>query len=264
MKPLISHEVPSALFPFHDLINDYPYVLAHLLNKNEDYTKFYKEKLKESAYSILDNSAFELGKPIDGQLLIDLAQEFEPTHVVIPDALHDYGLTKQLSVEFVSLINNQKNDISSDFKFIGVCQGKNFEEAIDCFKFFTNNHYIDIIAIPFDLFPDSDHVTDRFRFLQQIYDIYGKNHKIKIHLLGCKNPVEFQLFKKQPFRNYIYSIDTSSPIVNGFVGNKLTEHGLVQPKPKEKLADNIDIKLSTDNMTNIVYNVRKFKEYVSW
>ena len=270
MKPLISHEIPSALFPYHDLINNYPYVLAHLLGKNETYTTFYKQKLQEAEYSILDNSAFELGKPIDGKLLLDLALEFQPTHIVVPDELHNLEGTKQLFGKFNQLVNDEKHPYThtqlDDFKYIGVCQGKNIEEASECFDFFTRKEKIDIIAIPFDLFPDSDNITDRFRFLNHLYyNVFTKTlGNIKIHLLGCKNPVEFQLFKHSPIAPYIHSIDTSSPIVNGFVGNKLNEHGLTQPKPKEKLADNIDRELSTGDITNIIDNVIKFREYVNW
>lgn len=262
MSPLISHEIPSALFPYHDLINDYPYVLAHLLGKNKDYTNFYKNKLQEADFSILDNSAFELGKPISGRELYDLAIEYEPTHVVIPDSLHDYQGTVELANEFRELCKTRKESRFGEeipFKTIGVCQGKNFEEAKHCFLDFKDR--VDIIAIPFDLFPDSDNVTDRFRFLNSMHGYLSNS---KIHLLGCKNPVEFQLFKKQFFAQHIYSIDTSSPIVNGFVGNILNEHGLTQPKPKVKLADSIDIDLSHQNILDITYNIKQFKTYVNW
>lgn len=266
MRPLISHEIPSALFPYHDLINDYPYVLAHLLGVNSDYSEFYKKKLQEAKYSILDNSAFELGKPIDGQLLIDLAIEYEPTHVVIPDSLHDHKQTIELAQQFFELRREYSMGELDWLKNIGVCQGSNIEEATECFRFFLEKD-IDIIAIPFDLFPDSDHVTDRFRFIQELSRqpyMNTSRPNVKIHLLGCKNPVEFQLFKNQNFSKFIYSIDTSSPIVNGFVGNRLNENGLTQPKPKEKLADNIDRKLSSDDISTIVSNIIQFRKYVEW
>ena len=50
--PLISHEIPKALFPRHDEVSDYPYVLGHLLNLDTEYADFYKEKLKTAEYKI--------------------------------------------------------------------------------------------------------------------------------------------------------------------------------------------------------------------
>jgi len=68
--PLISHEIPKALFPQHHFVNDYPYLLCHLLHFggphfDPAYATFYKEIVKEYEYSILDNSAFELGDSYD-------------------------------------------------------------------------------------------------------------------------------------------------------------------------------------------------------
>jgi hypothetical protein len=257
---LISHEIPKQLFPYHDLISDYPYVLGHLLNNDRQYTEFYKEKLKTAPYSILDNSAFELGQSIPGEELYELGEEFQPTHLVLPDKVNDYRQTMENAVEY---LGNYRSD---KVKYIGVCQGDTFEDIADCIDFYTEKD-IDIIALPFDLVPDSDYVTVRFRFLNWWYSnryrFSGRLHKF--HLLGCQNPVEFQLFKynQQHLTSYIYSLDTSSPIVNGWSGNKLGPNGLTAPKPKAKLADNLDIELSKEQLELIFDNVKTFRTYVS-
>jgi hypothetical protein len=151
-------------------------------------------------------------------------------------------------------------------KYIGVCQGDTFEDIADCIDFYTEKD-IDIIALPFDLVPDSDYVTVRFRFLNWWYSnryrFSGRLHKV--HLLGCQNPVEFQLFKynQQHLTSYIHSLDTSSPVVNGWSGNKLGPNGLTAPKPKAKLADNLDIELTKEQLELIFDNVKTFRTYVS-
>ena len=58
--PLISHEVPIELFKYHGFINDYPYLLGHLLDSNstsynKEYADFYKDAISHFNYSILDN-----------------------------------------------------------------------------------------------------------------------------------------------------------------------------------------------------------------
>ena len=89
--------------------------------------------------------------------------------------------------------------------------------------------------------------------------------KPKFHLLGCQNPVEFILINSltTPLRGLIYSLDTSSPVINGWVGNELGPHGLVEPKPKAKLADNLDIELSEQQIDLIFKNIKTFRNYVS-
>ena len=48
--PLISHEIPKALFDRHDEVSDYPYVLGHLLSLDTEYADFYKKILDKSVY----------------------------------------------------------------------------------------------------------------------------------------------------------------------------------------------------------------------
>lgn len=256
----ISHEIPKQLFPFHGLINDYPYVLGHLLHQDQEYADFYKEKLKSSTYSILDNSAFELGQSIPGDELYELGEEYVPTHLVLPDKVNDYQQTMENAVEYLGKYR------SNTLKYIGVCQGDTFNQIADCIDFYTEKD-VDIIALPFDLVPDSDYVTVRFRFLNwwyaNRYKHTGRLHRF--HLLGCQNPVEFQLYKYNQAHiiKHIYSLDTSSPIINGWVGNKLGPNGLTVPKPKDKLADNLDIKLSQEQINLIFENIQTFRSYVN-
>lgn len=256
----ISHEIPKQLFPYHDLISDYPYVLGHLLNNDRGYTEFYKEKLKTAPYSILDNSAFELGQSIPMEELYELGEEFRPTHLVLPDKVNDYKQTIANAVEYLGKYKSDK------VNYIGVCQGDTFDKIADCIDFYVDKE-VDIIALPFDLVPDSDYVTVRFRFLNwwyaNRYKFFGGSYKF--HLLGCQNPVEFLLYKyNQSFiKRYVYSLDTSSPIVNGWSGNKLGPNGLTSPKPKDKLADNLDIKLKEEQINLIFENVKTFRDYVN-
>lgn len=256
----ISHEIPKHLFPYHDLISDYPYVLGHLLNKDAVYTGFYKEKLKTAPFSILDNSAFELGQSIPSEQLYELGREFKPTHLVLPDKVNDYRQTLENTSEY---LGRYKTD---EVKYIGVCQGDTFEDIANCIDYYREKE-VDIIALPFDLVPDSDHITVRFRFINWWYANRFRHTGglVKFHLLGCQNPVEFILFKynQAAILPYIHSLDTSSPIVNGWSGNKLGPHGLTVPKPKAKLADNLDILITEEQLDLIFQNVKTFRNYVN-
>jgi hypothetical protein len=257
MKPLISHEIPKSLFLQHDLINDYPYLLAHLLLKeyhyDEEYARFYKECVKRFNYSILDNSCFELGKPVEAEHLVNLANEYGVSHIVLPDAFRDFKGTVQLAEE-----NLPKLIGKSGAQIFAVLQGKNMQEMLDCYDYYDRIPEIDIIGINFMRLPESDNASrlDFFRVLTKVRKITKK-----IHFLGCENPGEFKQYKLSELQ-YVHSIDTSSPIINGWKNNRFAFNGLEQPKPIEKLADNLDMVLTVENINNVGHNVRAFRNYV--
>lgn len=261
-KILVSHEIPKVLLPYHDLINNFSYVLAHLLGEDEEYSDFYKKKLQEDEYSILDCSTFELGKSIDSNELWDLACEYEPTHLVLPDKLHDKDFTIEESTKFIEKHGN--NDIT--IKFIGVVQGQTFDDLIECCNVFYNHSKIDTIAIPFDCLPNSvDNIVPRVIFFREYLlpflssKFINHNYK-KIHFLGVQSPSELLLYSEQE-KQKIYSIDTSSPIIYGWNNIRYGECGPTKPKFKDKLADNLDKKLNVDQIFDIIYNVNQFKNY---
>lgn len=256
----LSHEIPKHLFPFHDDINDYPYVLGHLLNQDKEYAQFYKNKLETAPYSILDNSAFELGQSIPMEELYELGEEYKPSHLVLPDKVNDYKQTMDNAIEYLA------NHRTEKLQYIGVCQGDTFDQIADCIDFYMEKN-VDIIALPFDLVEDSDYITVRFRFLNWWYaNRFRFTGRMPVfHLLGCQNPVEFLLYRynQEHIKRMIKSIDTSSPIINGWVGNELGPHGLTVPKPKVKLADNLDIELTEEQINLINKNVQTFRRYVN-
>lgn len=255
----ISHEIPNQLHPFDNLINDYPYVLAHMLRTHGKYYDFYKKKLKNSSFSILDNSAFELSKSIPQEELFNCVKEFQPSHFILPDTLNDKVKTIRDSSEFLNKYSSSLQSIP-----IGVLQGRNFNELFDCFDAYRKLG-VNYIAIPFDCIKESDLHTIRYQFFLNLIKerlIFSSNIATKIHFLGLQNPSELLLYTKET-KGYITSIDTSSPIINGWKGNLYTEYGLSTEKPKDKLAENLDIELSDQQIEDIIFNVKKFREYAN-
>ena len=143
---LISHEIPKKLFPFHDYINNYPYLLAHLLLKeyhyDNEYATFYKECLKNHSYSILDNSCFELGMPVETEHLVNLSFEYNVSHIVLPDMFRDSKATIKLAEENLPKLIGKVNS-----KLFAVVQGNSFKEMLDCYDFYNQIPEIDIIGI---------------------------------------------------------------------------------------------------------------------
>lgn len=269
----ILHEIPKALFPHHQFISDGAYLLCHLLHFNgshfdADYASFYKEIVKEYSYSILDNSAFELGDSYDPEILHQIGEEYKPSHLILPDALHNKELTKTRALSYLS-----KYGSKSTPKFIGVLQGKSIEEFVELYDFYCTIDSIEIVAVPFDLFTEEEYNTTKYKIYDNIdYKVHRiavvddlisrvKEMKKPLHLLGCATPNEFTLYPER-LRKYIKSVDTSAPIVYGW-NNVKFETGvnldITVSKPKEKLAENLDITLQHMQMNTIAHNVRQFR-----
>lgn len=252
---LISHEIPTQLFSVHDLICDYSYVLAHLLVKDSPhydstYTEFYSKKIKDTQLSVLDNGAYELGKSIDIELLYELGELYRPSHIVLPDVYGNYEETREWVEAYLSLFG----DISTP-KFFAALQGNTIDEYLKCYDFYNSHPAIDIIGINFRIIED----TSRLKFLESLFAM--RYVEKKVHLLGCSNPGEF-LDYGEWVKKRIYSVDTSSPIIHGWLGNRFDERGYEGEKPKIKLAENLGIELDPSQLQNIYHNVQSFRSYV--
>jgi hypothetical protein len=89
------------------------------------------------------------------------------------------------------------------------------------------------------------------------YDLIKDNHYI--HLLGASLPQEF-LYYKDPYFDFIKSVDTSSPIINGALGITYESYGLFT-KPKNKIEEFFEDNLE-EQIGDITFNINKFREFV--
>jgi len=262
---LISHEIPKQLFPIHDLINDYPYVLAHLIGQDQEYTDFYIRKCKNATFSILDNSAFELGKSVDFEILIEAAERVKPTHVVVPDWVNDCDKTIEFLKAFLSILENRYGSLHRiPFKLIAVIQGTNMGELYKSLNEITywkrQCPAIEIVAMPYDTIPGTDYHNIRYIVFQHMKNVLKDNH-LQVHLLGLQNYSEYVLYTKED-KELIYSVDSSAPIVYGWNDINFSWGGTDKPKPKEKLADNLDRTITPDQMRSISHNVLTIRQII--
>jgi len=255
----ISHEIPKALFEKSKAFNDYPYVLGHLIKLDSEYKEFYKHQLEVSKFSILDNSAFELGKSIPFDELMSVARELKPSHLVLPDTVHDKETTLKNSIDFWEEFAVELGML--DITPIGVVQGNSFEDLYECMKRY-NRVGIDYIAIPFDCIKDTDYSQIRFQFFRWLIEKVGFSQLslLNFHFLGLQNPQEMLLYSGLE-KELITSIDSSSPILHGISGNEFTKWGCLSEKPKMKLADNLDIEITVSTWNKISNNINHFKKF---
>ena len=79
----------------------------------------------------------------------------------------------------------------------------------------------------------------------------------KHHLLGCGLPQEFAFYKHSNY-DWIYSLDTSNPVVHGIKGITYTDQGLWN-KESQKLFEMINQEVDEEQVQRILNNIQKFR-----
>ena len=262
----ISHEVPLSLLERSKHFNDYDYCLPHLLDKYQQYRNFYIEgKLQDpERFIIMDNGLFE-GVTHTADDLIEKINLIKPDVFVVPDSWNDADTTYRNAKYWMNVI---KHELPEEVNLMVVMQGtmvatiKNLYEAcIDLgYNHFAFNHsseaYQSMISHPNKLV---NQMLGRVKLISEM----KKHNFIKdshyVHLLGASLPQEF-LYYKDPYFDFIKSVDTSSPIINGVLDVTYESYGLFT-KPKNKIEEFFEDDLE-GHIGNITFNINKFKEFV--
>lgn len=257
---LISHEVPICLLEESKKFNDYDYCLLHLTYEYPEYKQFYLNSIKNGRKVLLDNSLFELGDALTNEQLAEGVLDLKPTWYVIPDCLNNKDITISRFEGFI----RDYPDLPG--LKIGVVHGSTKEELAECYEYMSEK--ADKIAIPFGskAFDEigkgrtilEKRSSGRTGFIKYLIEKNLWNWEKPHHLLGCNLPVEFMEYGR--IEN-IESLDTSSPIIKGVLGMDLNPN--TPNKPVEKVADLIDMELSSLQKEKIFENVCEFKELIS-
>lgn len=262
----VAHESPLALLETSRFYNDYDYALVHLFEKYPQYLEFFRQSKRMGRKVLLDNSMFELREAFEAGKFAQWIVDLKPDEFIVPDVFSDSAAT---IANFESWKENF-GDVPG--KKIGVIQGKTYQEIVNCYKYMSEN--ADKIAISFECsyfhtigYSMDPHATIWERLMdgrQSLIsdlirdDIWSRD--LPHHLLGCSLPQEFRFYNDLmgDFIN-IESIDTSNPIVAGMCNLRYNEYGL-KDKITTKLADMLENQITDENLKNIYYNIKKFRE----
>lgn len=254
----IYHEAPLSIFKDVQEITDGDYFLVHLFEENEKYLDFALRSKQQDRETILDNSVFELETAFNGSQYIQWIEKVLPTWYIIPDVLDNAQATIESYEKFIS-----------DFpkipgKSIVVAQGSDFEDLKMCYNYFKKQP-VDMIAFsfnhPFFIKSDDkkyhDMMNGRINALKNMLSENIIDTSRKHHLLGCSLPQEFKAYRTY---SWIYSVDTSNPVIAGMKGISYKETGLGD-KQSVKLFTLIDEQVTTDQYNLIQNNIFKFREF---
>uniref|UniRef100_A0A7C3WM14 Uncharacterized protein n=1 Tax=Dictyoglomus turgidum TaxID=513050 RepID=A0A7C3WM14_9BACT len=250
----------------------YHLILPHVLQSDSKYYEFYRKRIREKDFVILDNSIFELGTSFDANALLDIAEDLQVSVVVAPEAWEDAAETKKMVLDFIELHSSRNCNIP----ILAMAQGKNVDEIIGSFFFWNNHSKISYIGLPFSLDFEIEGVSDNIksqtlkRVLNRWYLVDRINRYIRAssqkivkptHLMGLSDAVELQRYKGDSYY-WIHSNDSSSAYIHGKHCIKYTDRGLPCEKILEKVNFSDSTVLNTEQYNCIVYNIEKILSWV--
>lgn len=254
--PLISHEIPHSLAKAEAngdyYINDYLFILLHRYIEDSTYRSIVDNY---DGVTILDNSCFELGVALSNNLIVDYVKQIKPDVFVLPDVLGNMADTIDRSSRFLAEYPGLES------RAMAVIQGNTKEEFKECYKWFDENYpNLAMIGIPFcfnwgfeQKLNPIEHAMERVNLIDYLLKEGIINREIRHHLLGTWNVIEFGYYKEY---DWVYSIDTSNPIAAAIDGDRYPISG----KPKIKFDEFVDLDLTDLQISDIMYNVKRFRE----
>ena len=235
----ISHEFPLQFYKndFAEKYTDYDYCLVHRYLKNDEYKSYFLNAKKKERQIFLDNSLYELGSSFSGDTYANVIKELKPDYYFLPDVFNSYYPNIKSQIDFYE----KYKDLPS--KPIAIPHGISVSELIEavrCFGNYFNKAGVEFrIAIPFGSAAfDNTTIVDPWMYkkneinydpLRMAYNrkrfiwMYSNElSKYEIHLLGCKNIAEFDIWENAFKKDFIKSIDTSLPVAMTLENDKVT------------------------------------------
>jgi hypothetical protein len=213
---------------------------------------------------ILDNSIFELETAFKGEHFFKWVNRLAPAWYIIPDVLEDCDGTIRQAEEWLMEYGDR---IPRKTKSIGVVQGKTVEEIIRCYQA-LDRLGVDMIAISFDyslyekMFPHPNQkvswMLGRVQLLGILKEMGIINADKPHHLLGSSLPQEGLYYRDY---NWIYSMDTSNPVVHAIKNIKYKEGQGLWAKESQKLFEMILHPSKEVDMALLEHNIKEFRSY---
>lgn len=274
----IFHEAPNSIFKQVQRATSGDYALVHLFEENKEYLKLFEDAVKKGREVILDNSVYELGDAFNNDSYSQWIEHLKPTWFIIPDVPGQADPTLERFHKFMfgklgdfhrNVLNGEELRSAYGLKTIAVAHGQTFSEFMKVFIKFHEDPRVDMIAIPFiaPFYLDFPGLGDtpvhklfygRIDLVKALDAFYQTGYFTKpVHLLGATLPQEGLAYRKM---KWIYSTDTSNPVVAALENMEYTKVGLNE-KPKTKLFTLIDREVTEEELARVKENIKTFKYF---
>lgn len=181
----------------------YQLMLPQLLD-NKEYAKKYRY-LCGSNFTIMDNGAAE-GKMLRNRDLMALAQEYQPSELILPDVIGDAHETVGRIIEFLS--RRPRHHLYADMGLMAVAQGQTAREVQQMLDTISTFDRVTAIGIPRHLVETIGNKTVRLTLARWIHERYGK--RFEIHFLGSAPSWPMEVYYAQEL-GFVRGMDTSMP-----------------------------------------------------
>ncbi|HNW39568.1 MAG TPA: hypothetical protein PKI44_03970, partial [Candidatus Omnitrophota bacterium] len=189
--------------------SDFEMALAHLVVACDPYRNFLKNQSQAGKSIVLDNSSYELRRPVSPSDLFRAIELINPDEVVAPDKPGDTKSTVYSTLKFCDSITK----MNTSLKIQAVVHGKDLKQILYCYQQFLREPRISTIGIPFGLRLRENlslRKMKRVKFLNHLKNegLVSKNKNY--HCLGLNDFQEASLIKELGF---VKRIDTSLPFL---------------------------------------------------
>ena len=239
----ISHIVSSDLLYVIDG-REFYMCLANIAYKDQNYKDFYKKKVEDGAFVLMDNGAAE-GEQLDLAQMWEVVSYINPTEVILSDSLLDCDST--LTKSAIALDFYESHGYKGQYMFVP--QGKNFHEWQLCYNMFDKTK---ISTIGVSKFCTSGWQNSNARLDCCVYI----NEKYPVHLLGCHENINEVKQISDQFNN-IRSNDTAIAYIYAQANKHINEGD----RPSGEI-NFIKSDLNEDQVCLLKENIKIFDETV--
>ena len=133
----------SFLHPLQQYLTSTHLVLGHLVDRDEEYASFYKQRQIAGDFIIMDNSAYELKVPYAPERLIELGYKCGASAIVLPDYPFEPALrTVEAAEEFAPMFH----DHGFECMFVPQSRRGDLDDWIWAYEWARDNDDIGIIG----------------------------------------------------------------------------------------------------------------------
>ena len=264
MKIELFFTTPTAFLGAFEKTQNFHFIEGHIADTDKAYKQYWRDLRDQGKrkYTIIDNSAYLLDKPMENKTFKRIISFYEPDCIIAPDFPYECDKTLKSTEAFV------KNFGDFQVKIMGVPEGNSYHEYMKCFYRMVENPTIDVIGI--NMFMDWNHpdmnklekstriARYRKQILWQIEDYIIQNKKT-VHLLGITTGAELKFCMDHKFK-WVRSCDSSSAFHHGYKNIRYNNEGQIDAKNWEKLDFTGITKINDIQKSLIIHNVKMIRK----
>ena len=266
------HISPTAYLPAFTRTNGSHLILAHLVESDETYRKFYAN-LDDGCFKIMDNSAFEMykqGRPMyPTSKLLEMGKACKADMIVLSDYPGEPG---QKTIDAAKKTAKKYKDAGFQTFFVPQSEVGDFDDYMDCMEWaltastlpepIIDRIGLSILGCPNAYGVEKDNklqrYLSRYAILKELDDRQAlkTEHMNVFHCLGMVDgPKEIELLS--PWVDHIASWDSSAAVWAGLNNVRFDDSptGLVNGKFELEVDFDLNGNLTVDQVNDVLYNI---------